>query len=117
MLEVQELIKERTYPGITGEQVYHWALEAATRLGYRDQFMGSKASRAAYVGHGVGLELDELPLIASNFNWPLGENMVFALEPKVILPGVGLVGVENTYVLTQQGLESLTTAPENFQVL
>ena len=59
--------------------------------------MGFGASRAAYVGHGVGLELDELPLIAPKFNWPLQENMVFALEPKVILPELGLVGIENTY--------------------
>jgi Xaa-Pro dipeptidase len=117
MIEVQELIKNRTQPGITGDQIYYWAVEAAARLGYRDQFMGSAASRAAYVGHGVGLELDELPLIAPNFNWPLVENMVFALEPKVILPGVGLVGVENTYVLTRQGLEPLTTASEDFQQL
>ncbi len=117
MIEVQELIKDRAQPGITGEQIYHWAVEAATRLGYRDHFMGSDAARAAYVGHGVGLELDELPLIAPKFSWPLGENMVLALEPKVILPGIGLVGVENTYVLTQQGLEPLTTASEDFQIL
>ena len=117
MLEVQESIKRRTYPGITGEQVYHWALEAATRLGYREHFMGSDATRAAYVGHGVGLELDELPLLASKFNWPLLENMIFAFEPKVILPGVGLIGIENTFLLTQQGLEPLTTAPETFQIL
>ena len=117
MLEVQEVIKKRTYPGITGEQVYQWALEAATRLGYRDHFMGSGTTQTAYVGHGVGLELDELPLLAPKFDWPLLENMVFAFEPKVILPGVGLVGTENTFLLTQQGLEPLTTAPETFQVL
>ena len=117
MLEVQEVIKKRTYPGITGEQVYHRALEAATRLGYRDHFMGSGVTRAPYVGHGVGLELDELPLLAPKFDWPLLENMVFAFEPKVILPEVGLIGIENTFLLTQQGLESLTTAPETFQVL
>jgi Xaa-Pro dipeptidase len=117
MLEVQELIKNRTQPGITGDQVYYWAVEEAARLGYQDHFMGSDAARAAYVGHGVGLELDELPLIASRFSWPLEENMVLALEPKVILPGVGLVGVENTYILTRQGLEPLTTAPEDFRVV
>jgi Xaa-Pro dipeptidase len=117
MIEVQELIKDRTQPGVTGDQLYHWAVEAAARLGHRNHFMGSGAARAAYVGHGVGLELDELPLIAPHFSWSLEENMVFALEPKVILPGIGLVGVENTYVLTRQGLESLTTASEDFQIV
>jgi Xaa-Pro dipeptidase len=117
MIEIQELLVDRTHPGISADQVYHWALEAAARLGYRDRFMGSSAARAPYVGHGVGLELDELPLISSRFDWPLEENMVFALEPKVILPEIGLVGVENTFLLTRQGLEPLTTASEEFHIL
>ena len=55
--------------------------------------------------------------MAPKFNWPLLENMIIAFEPKVILPGVGLIGIENTFLLTEQGLEPLTTAPEDFQVL
>ncbi|MBI5586615.1 MAG: aminopeptidase P family protein [Deltaproteobacteria bacterium] len=117
MREVQEILKSRTLPGITGTEVYDWALEEAARLGYRDTFMGSGPSKAAYVGHGVGLELDELPLIAEKFDWPLEENMVLALEPKVILPEHGLVGIENTYLLTPGGLEPLTRAPEDFLLL
>lgn len=117
MLEVQETLKSRTLPGITGAQVYRWALEKAARLGYGDTFMGSGVSRAAYVGHGVGLELDEFPLIAEKFDFPLEENMVLALEPKVILPEHGLVGIENTYLLTAEGLEPLTRASEDFLLL
>jgi Xaa-Pro dipeptidase len=117
MREIQETLKARTQPGITGAQLYHWARDEAQRLGYRDTFMGFGASRAAYVGHGVGLELDELPLIAEKFNWPLQENMVFALEPKVLLPEYGLVGIENTFRLTPLELETLTRVSEDFQVL
>lgn len=117
MREIQETLKARTQPGITGAQLYTWALEEARRLGYRDTFMGFGASRAAYVGHGVGLELDELPLIAEKFDWPLQENMVFALEPKVMLPEYGLVGIENTFRLTPRELETLTRVSEDFQVL
>jgi Xaa-Pro dipeptidase len=117
MREIQETLKARTQPGITGSQLYHWAREEAQRLGYRDTFMGFGASRAAYVGHGVGMELDELPLIAEKFNWPLQENMVFALEPKVMLPEYGLVGIENTYRLTPLELETLTSVSEDFEVL
>ncbi len=117
MREIQETLKARTQPGITGAQLYTWALEEARRLGYRDTFMGLGASRAAYVGHGVGLELDELPLIAEKFDWPLQENMVFALEPKVMLPEYGLVGIENTFRLTPRELETLTRVSEDFQVL
>ena len=38
--------------------------------------------------------------------------MVFALEPKIVLPGVGPLGIENSWVVTAEGLEKLTTAPE-----
>ncbi|MBA4395190.1 MAG: aminopeptidase P family protein, partial [Desulfobacca sp.] len=70
-----------------------------------------------YIGHGVGLELDELPIFGKKFNWPLEAGMVFALEPKIILPEYGLVGIENTYLMTESGLKLLTTAPEDFRVL
>lgn len=117
MLEIQETLRTRTVPGVTGAQVYHWARQEADRLGYRHFFMGSGPDQAAYVGHGVGLELDELPLIAEKFDWPLQEDMVFALEPKVMLPDQGLVGIENTYRLTPRGLENLTLASEDFNIL
>jgi Xaa-Pro aminopeptidase len=79
--------------------------------------MGLGNSRAAYVGHGVGLELDEFPLLAARFELPLEENMILALEPKAFLPEHGMVGIENTHLLTGDGLISLTPASEEFGVL
>lgn len=117
MRRVQDVIRERVRPGVTGSMVYQWALEAAERLGYRAHFMGLEDSRAAYVGHGVGLELDELPLLAAKFDRPLEENMVMALEPKAFLPAHGMVGIENTFLLTGDGLTPLTRAPETFGIL
>jgi Xaa-Pro aminopeptidase len=117
MCRIQEAIREKVRPGVTGSTVYGWALEAAERLGYGDRFMGLGKSRAAYVGHGVGLELDEFPLIAARFELPLEENMVLALEPKAFLPKHGMVGIENTHVLTGDGLIPLTPASEEFGVL
>jgi Xaa-Pro dipeptidase len=63
------------------------------------------------------LELDELPVIGQKFDWPLEAGMVFALEPKMVLPEFGLVGIENTYQMTETGLIPITTAPENFQIV
>jgi Xaa-Pro aminopeptidase len=79
--------------------------------------MGSGSKRASYIGHGLGLDLDELPIIGQKFDWPLEAGMVLALEPKIMLPEHGLVGLENTYQLTPEGLSALTTSPEDFQVL
>ncbi len=115
--KIQDSLKLKTQPGIPCDQVYFWALEEADRLGYLTRFMGMGPSLVRYIGHGLGLELDELPVIGQKFDWPLEPGMVFALEPKMVLPDYGLVGIENTYQMTEAGIIPITTAPENFQVL
>ena len=65
----------------------------------------------SFIGHGIGIELDELPVIAPGFDIPLEEGIVFALEPKFVFPD-GAVGVENSYLVTEDGLENLTVFEE-----
>ena len=79
--------------------------------------MGVGPGRIRFVGHGVGLELDEYPFLAKGQEMPLAEGMIIALEPKLILPGVGVVGIENTHVVGPNGLESLTRADEEIVVV
>jgi Xaa-Pro aminopeptidase len=69
------------------------------------------------VGHGVGLELDEYPFLARRQNMPLEKGMIIALEPKLIYPGLGVVGIENTNLVTDDGLESLTTSEEDIVIV
>ena len=66
-----------------------------------ENFMGYRDRRVKFLGHGVGLLIDEIPVIAEGFDEPLEENMVFALEPKKGITGVGMVGIENTFVVTK----------------
>jgi Xaa-Pro aminopeptidase len=117
VMRIQESLKLKAQPGVPAEQLYHWALEEARQAGYKNRFMGLEQGQVPYVGHGVGLELDELPIIGKKFNWPLEAGMVFALEPKIFVPEHGLVGIENTYLMTETGLTCLTPAPEEFQEL
>lgn len=79
--------------------------------------MGCDDQRVRFVGHGVGLEIDEYPFIAQGQSLPLKEGMVIALEPKAIIPGKGVVGIENTHVVTQDGLRQLTTFEEQICVV
>jgi len=79
--------------------------------------MGAEAQRIRFIGHGAGLELDEYPFLAKGQQIRLQENMVIALEPKLVFPGKGVVGVENTHVVTQSGLRALTTYPEKIEIL
>ncbi len=97
-------------PGVSCSKLYDRAVELAAKSPYKKHFLGYPKP-VNFVGHGIGIELDELPVIASGFNNPLQAGMVFALEPKFVFPD-GAVGVENTYLLTENGLESLTTFKE-----
>jgi Xaa-Pro aminopeptidase len=73
------------------------AHEMAQKAGFGDYFMGFDSSKVKFLGHGVGLELDEMPVIAKDFDFTLGKNMTLAIEPKFLFPEIGAVGVENTW--------------------
>jgi Xaa-Pro aminopeptidase len=95
------------------EDLYFGSLRMAEESGLGTQFMGNPGEQAKFVGHGVGLELDELPVLAKGFTVPLVEGQAVALEPKFIFPGRGVVGIENTWLVTARGGEKLTILPDD----
>jgi len=105
---VLEWMEEYAKPGVIAEDIYNKSLEMAAKEGYKDNFMGIKTNQTPFVGHGIGLELDEFPFIARGQNYALCENMTFAFEPKVAFKDRGAVGIENTYVVRKNGVEPLT---------
>ncbi|MCL6478830.1 MAG: Xaa-Pro peptidase family protein [Peptococcaceae bacterium] len=110
-VRIQEEIKRRARPGVSCQELYHCAVKMASESGLKDHFMGYP-DPVPFVGHGLGIELDELPVLARGFEIPLEEGMVFALEPKFVFPE-GEVGIENTFVVREGGLETLTVFDEN----
>ncbi|HBV97504.1 MAG: peptidase M24 [Peptococcaceae bacterium BICA1-7] len=106
-VEIQEEIKKKARPGVICEDLYSLAISIASRYGLKDHFMGYPHP-APFVGHGVGIELDEFPVLARGFKTPLEKGMVLALEPKFVFPDGG-AGIENTFVVGEHGLEALTT--------
>jgi len=107
MLDVQALIKKAAKPGTKSGEIYDLAIERAAALGYEKNFMGTGKDRIRFIGHGVGVELDEYPFLAAGQKLELQENMTLALEPKLIFPQKGVVGIENTHVVTADGLDQL----------
>ena len=92
-------------------------LRLAEKLGYKDSYLGPPGLQTRFIGHGIGLELNELPFIAAGHSYPLEKGMTFAVEPKIVFPGEGSVGMENTVVVTQNGYEILTPLEQEiFQV-
>lgn len=117
MLDLQAEIQRLARPGAVSGSIYDFALKYVTDRGYADHFMGVGAERVRFVGHGVGLELDEYPFLNAGQRLELQEGMVIALEPKLIFPGRGVVGIENTHVVTRDGLDQLGRFPGEITVI
>ncbi|MDE6393345.1 MAG: aminopeptidase P family protein, partial [Muribaculaceae bacterium] len=103
-------------PGVEAGELYRRAARIAEEAGLSSCFMGH-AHKVAFIGHGVGIELNEAPVLMGRDRTLLEENMTLAIEPKFVIPEVGALGVENTYVVTDGGLENLTPFNENLAAL
>ena len=99
-------------PGTPGSALYERALEVATEAGCAERFMGAGDGRVRFVGHCIGLELNEPPYLARGYSQPLEAGNVVAIEPKLAFTGLGAVGVENSYFLGDAGPVQLTGATE-----
>jgi len=110
-VDILKELEKIAKPGIACGNLYDRAMEMAGNSAFGNHFLGYPEP-VAFVGHGIGIELDELPVIAHGVTVPLEEGMVFALEPKFVFPE-GAVGLENTYLVTKDGLETLTVFEED----
>ncbi|WP_442604372.1 M24 family metallopeptidase [Paenibacillus sp. KN14-4R] len=104
-------------PGIKCEQLYLDALQHAADAGLADHFMGYGDNQVKFLGHGIGLEMDELPVLAKGFSIPLEPGMVIAIEPKFTFPGRGVVGIEDSYLITEDGFEKLSISRDGVMKL
>jgi len=118
MLAVQERMIGIAVPGASWGAVYDECLALAVEMGYADSFMGAKGSQVSFIGHGLGIEIDEYPFIARGFkDMTLEVGMAFAFEPKVVFPGEGAIGIENTFYISNEGLKQLTYSDEKLFIL
>ena len=115
-LEIQEEIASATRPGALCSELYNIAARIVEKEKLEAYFMGTK-QQAKFVGHGIGLQINELPVLTPRSKEILEENMIFALEPKFVIPGVGAVGIENSFLVTANGSEKLTVFPEEIHML
>lgn len=99
-------------PGVSAAALYERAVEIVKENGLENHFMGHN-QKAPFVGHGVGICVNELPVLAPRSKQVLQAGNVIAVEPKFVFPEQGAVGIENTYIVRPQGpAECVTNAPE-----
>jgi Xaa-Pro dipeptidase len=106
--EIHDLFAREALPGVPCAHLYAVAKDFALQAGLGECFMGHGEGQVRFIGHGLGLEIDEFPVIAPTFEEELAEGMVIAFEPKFVFPGKGVVGMEDDYVVTSSGVERLT---------
>lgn len=106
-VDIQNEIGSQLKPGAIPGEIYTSIMEGL-EPDFKENFMGFGRRRVKFLGHGIGLLIDELPVLAEKFTEPLEAGMVFAVEPKKGIPGIGMVGIENTFVVTSRGGECIT---------
>jgi len=118
MLKVQERMVELAGEFPSWGTIYEECHAMANGMGYGDFFMGNKGAQVSFIGHGIGIEIDEYPFIARGFNdMYLEPGMVFAFEPKAVFAGEGAVGIENTFFVTENGVRQLTISDQELVIL
>lgn len=110
-IDICRAFEREARPGVEARTLYEMCADMARERGLERYFMGHR-QHAGFVGHGVGIEVNEWPVIAPRSRQILERNNTIALEPKFVIPEVGAVGIENTYVIEDMGSRSLTNAPE-----
>jgi len=116
-LEIQQQLQKALKPGAICEELFLQAVENAEKGGLGAHFMGMPGEQARFVGHGVGLELDELPVLAQGFKVPLQSGQTIAIEPKFVFPDKGVIGIENTFAVSNAGGEKITDIDDQITFL
>lgn len=111
-LEIQDAVERAAKPGVACADLYNLSYAMVEKAGLTDYFMGTK-QQAKFVGHGIGLEINEPPVLTPRSKEVLEPNVTFALEPKFVIPKVGAVGIENSFLVTKTGVDKLTTFRED----
>lgn len=106
-VDIQNEVASMLKPGAIPAEIYNKMINKLSP-DFLINFMGFGSRRVKFIGHGIGLNVDEYPVIAQGFCEPLQEGMVIALEPKKGIEGVGMVGIENTFIVTPQGGKCIT---------
>jgi Xaa-Pro dipeptidase len=112
-IAIQSYLAQNLKPGIICEDLFLGARDLAEKAGLGSYFMGAPGENARFVGHGVGLELDEFPVVAQGFKVALQAGQTIAIEPKFVIPGQGVIGIENTYAVSEAGGEKITDIPDD----
>jgi len=111
-VDINNHVMDVAKPGMACTELFEIAVKRVEENHLDKYFMGTK-QQAKFIGHGLGLEINEPPVLTPFSQEVLVPGTVFALEPKFVIPEVGAVGIENTYLITETGIEKITIFEED----
>ena len=110
--EICREVAQAARPGVETKFLYELALKMATDAGLEENFMGHR-QHAGFVGHGIGITVNEPPVLAPRSRDILAAGNTIAVEPKFVLPGFGAIGIENSYIIESDGpAKCITDCPD-----
>jgi Xaa-Pro dipeptidase len=115
--EIHYRVLDRAIAGVTAAELFQYSKELAMGAGFGAYFLGHGPHQVSFLGHGIGLELSELPFIAPKHDYPLEEGTTLAIEPKMVFPRKGATGIENTIVVEKGRYRILSNVDEAITIL
>jgi Xaa-Pro aminopeptidase len=110
-IEIHDFLLEKLKPGMTAHEIYEYSLKLAQKIGCQESYLGPSGYKVSFVGHGIGLELVESPILAKGKHTRLAPGMTFALEPKLVSRDEFMAGVESVFEVTESGTSLISTVP------
>jgi Xaa-Pro dipeptidase len=115
--EIQYRVLDKALEGATSKELFQYSVKLAQQMGYGDHFLGYKTHQVRFLAHGIGIEIAEFPFIAASHTYPIEDGAVIAIEPKMVFPGKGACGIENTVLFEHGSYRILTKMDENIIVV
>ena len=110
-IEIHNTVLDNAKPGVTASELFRISVGKAESLGFKESFLGPPGYKVTFVGHGIGLELVEYPVIARSADIPLKPGMTFSLEPKLVFQDEFCAGIESVFLVTENGYRLISRVP------
>ncbi len=115
--EIQYRVLDRAVEGEKGSDLFQYSRDLADKAGFGKYYLGYDHHKVNFLAHGIGVELSEFPFIAARHDYPIEEGMTFAIEPKMVIPGKGASGIENTVLMEKGRYRILSDLDEGITIV
>ena len=115
--DIHYRVLDRAASGVIASELFRYSMQLANEAGLGAYYLGYGLHKVSFLGHGIGVELSELPFLAPRHDYPMEDGMTLAIEPKMVFPRKGATGIENTVVFENGGYRVLSDVDEKITIV